>query len=1520
MTDKIKEHVLRKYTNKFFMRKIIIPVILIAVVLLIGASGSFGAILTLHPSGTSTGDTVTYNGSAATDLDTNETTYYGLSVGSFNDYYLAMDNHTTETGTINSITVKAYARRDSWSGSSTFTLGVKTNSSNYYSVSKTSSSTTYTLFAGSAYTTNPQSGAAWTWSEIDSIVAIIDHTNSTAMRATELYIEVNYTPPATATLTLHPSGTSTGDAVTYISSAATDLDTNETTYYGASSGSGNDYYLAMDNHTTEAGPIVSVVVKAYVRYAGASGSSTFTIGLKTNGSNYLSGSKSSSSTTYALYAGDTYTLNPQSGAAWTWSEIDSLVAIIDHTNATAMRATELYVEVVHLPCTDTDQSTITIPAGQTEWGDPYNVIGMYSTTGDVEALEYQVSVTGAAMNFNWGKTNPGTSATTANFTRVMSGTAPASTGMKLMSVTVYVGANHGDQLRLAVYSGGSLSAGPAGATLLYDFGQTSGTGTNQWLTLTHPGAGVAVPANQPLWISLKSNGGGTGFQVVYGSSATGSNFQSTRGRYNSSSVSTDDTVAFPATWPADSGTFSNYWYSVYITYSTGAGTVVCTDWTSDPSIPAKGGHGSDCGDYTDAGTYTLDVRGTDPDCETTITTTARNFTWRSCDANTPDDLSPVIVESDRVVLQWTAECTGNEYYKLFRNGVFFTNVDPCDGTYEDTSVTADTDYSYTVRGYSTNEPCESVDSSEVDVRTAVYETRTTPGYASVAPADESLYVSVPYTDDSDNDNTVLIEWGLDLVDFSLGSQVVSHESSPYIYQITGLTNEIAYQVRVTYQDSDGFTGGTQVQVFNHVDPFPWSDDTMLHNSIRFPGTTKWGGDWGTPSGKYGGFTCETCHAMKTSNIKRIKEAISAPAGTFPGSQVVFEETGAGGFGDDTIAYTSSQKICEVCHSRTLYHKNNSPTIRTHESEPGIYDCTRCHPHEVGFKPDGACTICHAVSMGNRVNVMGQFAGNSHHVQGVAVTDQHCYQCHWEANADGSVNQTYHGGSLKPDSEVNLIIYGNGVRPTSYVVGTTAVEYHASGSRTQVLELNQHCLGCHNAANNATQPFGDGKTPKQYAWDSYSINDRYSPDNTTPWGKYTDTGTTDITPKNTMTKAFSSHGMAAINQQGWDLSETWPDTSGNVNVACFDCHNSHGSTVSGVTTSYTSATTNGGILKDTTANKGGYAMTYKPAAGGSAGNKNVYNPGAALCFDCHESADAGTTPWGYSSTYGATAPIMGYFDMSRFGTGTPGPQQRYGFKASGGANKGGHLGASSALTTTVTGSINGLCTPCHDPHGVSPSLGANQQYAVPMLKGTWLTSPYKEDAPPLATNEARGGGQKDVGPWNGGSTPGYHIDQNTFANWSYTSTASVSEADTQFAGLCMTCHTKANLNPGSTTTWRSVDRIHNSVKGWDTDGNTKHRFTCSKCHSPHNSARPRLMVSNCLNYSHRGRVASGGSAGSHSGSDNKGSGSGNFPGGGAGSGTNPTNPGPFFFGSQNCHSTTNGDAFPANQRWNNKTNW
>ena len=641
------------------------------------------------------------------------------------------------------------------------------------------------------------------------------------------------------------------------------------------------------------------------------------------------------------------------------------------------------------------------------------------------------------------------------------------------------------------------------------------------------------------------------------------------------------------------------------------------------------------------------------------------------------------------------------------------------------------------------------------------------------------------------------------------------------------------------------------------------------------------------------------------------------------------------FADGDTTYNG---ICEVCHTPQDAHHFAGAR------------CTDCHNHSGGFKPSNDCIGCHSYSIRGRAAITKQFNANSHHVQGVTLENTHCYECHWEAKADGTINNPYHEGydndinNSISGAKVDLVIYSAGSRPEppdeTYAVGTTAIQYTADGSRGEIEKLNAHCLSCHNEQNSTTTPiypFGDGKTPKQYAWDSSSIDARYSQTGTTAWGKY---GGAKKAAKQ-ITKAYSAHGNATANQGGWDPSsgvdEIIPNTrNGSVNVGCFDCHNSHGSSVEGPTTSYTSATTYGGILKDTEENKGGYTINYKPTESGSSYNKNIYHAGAALCFDCHLTNwvfwDV-NTPWGYNVPFGATEPIMGYFDTPYFGTGTSGPQQRYSYKTGPQipwktfiTHQGGHFGASSPLSTMVDGSINGLCTPCHDPHGVSTTI--NQEYAVPLLKGKWMTSPYKEDASPNITDEVRYGHTVNEDcVYNGGSPPGYHIDQNTFANYNYESSSGISENTGTFGNLCLGCHKKEYIDADADSSWKGMDRIHETVKGWG--ANNKHSFPCSKCHTPHNSRLPRLMVTNCLDYKHRGRVTAKGWPGSFncSGSDIRcggfvvwGAGSGRFPAGGEGGKEGTTILHEYYFGANKCHEDPNPVEWPERERWNAVTVW
>lgn len=502
-----------------------------------------------------------------------------------------------------------------------------------------------------------------------------------------------------------------------------------------------------------------------------------------------------------------------------------------------------------------------------------------------------------------------------------------------------------------------------------------------------------------------------------------------------------------------------------------------------------------------------------------------------------------------------------------------------------------------------------------------------------------------------------------------------------------------------------------------------------------------------------------------------------------------------------------------------------------------------------------------------------FSSSSHHVQGIKLTSVHCYACHWEAAADGGINKKYH---QKKRDKIDLVIWRDGIRPEQYSAGKSAVVFAPTAiatknERKEIAKISLHCLGCHSDCSNDISPFGDGKTPRQYAWDRQSIASRYTNKGTASWGKYSAATTN---RKSSVTKAFSAHGNAGANQGGWSpadgYDEAIPTTRGGTaakNIECFDCHNSHGSTVAGITSGYQSFDGNrsGGLLKDTSVGKSGYKSLYTPSGNSDPAANNPYSSGAGLCFDCHETLSPGSTPWGYRTTFGAKEPILGYKDTLRFGNGSKGSTARYSDRQSRANIVSSHLKAGRFLSYSVHGRIDGLCTPCHDPHGVSRTLEDRMPYALPLLKGTWLTSPYREDGPPASapgkpdssqeTGEASRSIAWQKGDYSftnreananfgvaGGGAPRepmsragmkYNVDRNTFG-----ATGRITEDDASFAGLCLHCHKKEQLSGDN-----RIGRVHRSVKGWGS--NKEHSFPCSKCHQAHNSGLPRLMQTNCF---------------------------------------------------------------------------
>src|SRR6185369_14749056 len=136
-------------------------------------------------------------------------------------------------------------------------------------------------------------------------------------------------------------------------------------------------------------------------------------------------------------------------------------------------------------------------------------------------------------------------------------------------------------------------------------------------------------------------------------------------------------------------------------------------------------------------------------------------------------------------------------------------------------------------------------------------------------------------------------------------------------------------------------------------------DTLIHNSNNLG--TKYG-TWGVTGGKYGQFTCTTCHNKNTANnIKRVDGTFQSQFGAWSSSQlttvsVVFNNMTA--FGTDATAHNTSTAVCQVCHSKTAVHRYKKPAAQSDSNHQSANqtDCTQCHNHANGFA--ASCNGCH----------------------------------------------------------------------------------------------------------------------------------------------------------------------------------------------------------------------------------------------------------------------------------------------------------------------------------------------------------------------------------------------------------------------------------------------------------------------------------------------------------------------------------------------------------------------------------
>jgi predicted CxxxxCH...CXXCH cytochrome family protein len=430
------------------------------------------------------------------------------------------------------------------------------------------------------------------------------------------------------------------------------------------------------------------------------------------------------------------------------------------------------------------------------------------------------------------------------------------------------------------------------------------------------------------------------------------------------------------------------------------GSAVNNPWNSFASVSSGA-----------TGIVTLKVTGTDPDCGGTVYTDAANITVdNTCSDPTPSTITILtgqVVGGSSVDLTQLYSSTGN----VADNGLTFkidgvVVGDPTNWDSRQFGATESGAVSFEVSGLDPD-----CGNGITAVNTLLIDNSCTRNFPSISFDEDVKHVgagrAVPYTVTIRNEDSP--NCGPSIFNISVLSDSNGSDFVPSYFNPPGSNIDISLQGResVTFEVAVEATAGavewnqnlTTLQIDSnypsHNTPKTEGSVTtkvflvspITHNSVT-TGSTKWGSNWGTTQigSKYGNFDCLTCHSKTGTEIKWMRGTISTPDGSNwagPGSPDVtirfkdarsskeIEEEGGNavtdvywGHDDPNLngsGHASSDRVCEVCHSETMYHRYNTAgqdpaTLVTNETHFPSRDCTDCHRHSLGFTAD--CTGCH----------------------------------------------------------------------------------------------------------------------------------------------------------------------------------------------------------------------------------------------------------------------------------------------------------------------------------------------------------------------------------------------------------------------------------------------------------------------------------------------------------------------------------------------------------------------------------
>lgn len=455
-------------------------------------------------------------------------------------------------------------------------------------------------------------------------------------------------------------------------------------------------------------------------------------------------------------------------------------------------------------------------------------------------------------------------------------------------------------------------------------------------------------------------------------------------------------------------------------------------------------------------------------------------------------------------------------------------------------------------------------------------------------------------------------------------------------------------VTLYVEGTDPDCGGSTVFDTNTINVDNSSINFMMHNSDT-TSSSKWpiaesgesADGWGIVDAKYGQFTCETCHTKSTTNIKRIRENLptvadgvpESPTTDFPGNAITFTSTveGSSDLGDDSDAHSTSNRVCEVCHSKNKFHNYDTANNALNggdNNHANQTDCLVCHSHKVGFYTPG-CTSCHGEPPSSAANLVyspsatgatnPESAGG--HPQHGAFQGMSCETCH-TGNTMPTVSTTIQMGFVADSTTVarfNSAVGGGTISvPNDGLLSNGYTFASSDGGTTvnKVADYNLNCtVYCHG---NWVGSAGTNTTPSWVGGSSQaSCGTCHGADGTTP-------------------PTAGSHTAHAA-------------TAGNVKLSCNKCHPSYTDTqhLDGEVV-WQLATGDGRIGTSATYSGSASGTTGAAAPSGAYGNcANVYchgtdTPtwgGATLgCNGCHSANSS--LPATHSTHYDSAAVVTG----------------------------------------------------------------------------------------------------------------------------------------------------------------------------------------------------------------------------------------------------------------------------------------